>query len=102
MGDDEENQKELEGTGKNDELAPFLAKEDAELKPYQRLITSKRAYSLSLWALRACVLADAINSTILKPNYPFIVTPGLTPVRYRYLYVSYHHPALPTSCTTLD
>jgi hypothetical protein len=84
MGDDEESQKEQVeyGTGKNDEDAPFLPNEqDSELKPYQRLLASKRASSLSLWALRMCVLADSINSTILKPNFPFIVSPRAHPVR---------------------
>jgi hypothetical protein len=83
MGDEEETQKEVLEVGnvvKSDEHVPFL--KDSELKPYQRLLTSKSAYNRSLWALRLCVLADSINSTILKPNYPFIVTPGAHPVRY--------------------
>jgi hypothetical protein len=84
MDDDEETQEvvlEVDGNVvKSDENVPFV--KDSELKPYQRLLTSKSAYNRSLWALRLCVLADSTNSTILKPNYPFIVTPGAHPVRY--------------------
>jgi hypothetical protein len=83
MGDDEETRKEVLDEV-DDEHVPFL--KDPELKPYQRLLTSKSAYNRSLWALRLCVLADSINSTILKPNYPFIVTPGAHPVRYYTVY----------------
>jgi hypothetical protein len=75
---DEENAK----GGTAAEVAPLMmGEEKSELKPYQKLVTSKSVYNMSLWAMRFAVLADSINSTILRPNYPFMVLPGAEPVR---------------------
>lgn len=63
------------------ELKPLVAEAKCKvLRPYQRLITDKKAYNMSLWAMRLGVLADSVNTTILRPNYPFLVLPEGTPV----------------------
>lgn len=56
---------------------PFLNKGSSKptLTESQRLITSKNAKNLSLMALRLGVLADSVNTTILRPSYPFLVIP---------------------------
>lgn len=81
---DEEEQQEVgledDPSGKRtegeEEIAPLLVPSGVKLKPYQRLVTEDNVFAWSLWAMRLGVLADSINSTILRPNYPFLVTPG--------------------------
>ena len=57
-----------------------------KLKPYQRLVTEKNAYNMSLWAMRLGVLTDSVNNTILRPVYPFLVTPGYSSVSFELNY----------------
>ena len=41
------------------------------------LIINERTLTSSIYALRFGVFADAVNSTILQPNFPFLVVPDL-------------------------
>ncbi|CAB9505238.1 tetracycline resistance protein [Seminavis robusta] len=50
-----------------------------KVKPQYRLHTEKQVLQWSLLALRLGSLADAISSTILTPNYPFMTSPGNHP-----------------------
>ena len=49
------------------------------LKPSQKLFIDQRLMNRSIYVLRFAILSDAINMTLLQPNYPFMVTPGAYP-----------------------
>ena len=49
------------------------------LTPYQKMYIDSKIMNRSVLVLRFAILADAINMTILQPNYPFMVTPNAYP-----------------------
>ena len=51
----------------------------SHVKPHIRLKTEKQVLQWSLLAVRLGSLADAISSTILTPNFPFLVSQGSHP-----------------------
>ena len=50
------------------------------LTPAQNLYVKKNVLNRSLAVLRFAVIADAVNTTILQPNYPIMASPGAHPV----------------------
>jgi hypothetical protein len=44
-----------------------------------KLVTDKNARKYSMWTLQFAVLASAINTKMLNPNYPIMVSPGAHP-----------------------
>ena len=44
-----------------------------------KLVTDENALKYSLWTLRFAVSCASINSKLLNPNYPIMVSPGLHP-----------------------
>lgn len=79
-GDDADVEKDLDNV--DDELLhPFLHhnRRGSGMTASQRLVVDKRVYHWSLLAMRLGVLADSVNNTILRPNYPFMVLPGAHP-----------------------
>jgi len=49
------------------------------LTPCQKMYIDSKIMNRSILVLRFAILADAINMTILQPNYPFMVTPNAYP-----------------------
>jgi len=49
------------------------------LTPCQKMYIDSKIMNRSILILRFAILADAINMTILQPNYPFMVTPNAYP-----------------------
>lgn len=64
------------------EAVKLIPSDKSNLKGHHLVLTDKAVYNLSLWAVKLGLLADSINNTILRPNYPFLVLPGSHPVRY--------------------
>ena len=56
-----------------------IAKRLPKIPDRFRVIAEQDALAYSLNAVRLGVLADAVNLTILEPNFPFIVLPGAHP-----------------------
>jgi len=50
------------------------------LTPAQNLFVKENVLNRSLMVLRFAVIADAVNTTILQPNYPIMASPGEHPV----------------------
>ena len=105
MGDDDKLH-DKNGNDKNDEIlnSKITSSDDVESPPQQtslsnstisknssttssslnssiKLVLNEHALNHALMALRFGVFADAVNTTILQPNFPFLVLPGNHPVR---------------------
>lgn len=50
------------------------------LTPAQNMYVKKNVLNRSLAVMRFAVIADAVNTTILQPNYPIMASPGAHPV----------------------
>jgi hypothetical protein len=63
----------IDNTSKDPEATP--------LSLSQQMFVNPKVLNKSLSVLKLGVLADAVNTTILQPNYPIMATPGAHPVR---------------------
>jgi hypothetical protein len=62
--------------------------EDVEKLPLtlsQAMYVNPKVRARSLFVLRLGVMADAVNTTILQPNYPIMATPNAHPVSDAFL-----------------
>lgn len=57
-------------------MASFMRR--ASFKHFEPIIKDEATMRKSLWAVRFAVFADAMSTTILYPNYAFLVSPGTT------------------------
>jgi len=75
-GDDDQpiSNEEEDDDDEEEKLLPPQA--GIDLPVSKKLFTDKQLYNISLWAVRMAVLTDSINTTILRPNYPFMVSSG--------------------------
>lgn len=73
----DQQQQQTETKHPNNHTASAAADDDAALTTRNPLGTVR----MSLWALRFAILAEAINSLILGPNYALLVLEGGTEVR---------------------
>mmetsp|Transcript_7928 Transcript_7928/g.12223 ORF Transcript_7928/g.12223 Transcript_7928/m.12223 type:complete len:171 (+) Transcript_7928:275-787(+) len=70
---------ENEPSSNPDEVLKLLKGKPKQLRGAFRLIAEKNALNWSLAAVRFGVLADAVSTTILQPNFPFLARAGSHP-----------------------
>jgi hypothetical protein len=59
--------------------------ETLKLTLSQAMYVNPKVRARSLFVLRLGVMADAVNTTILQPNYPIMATPNAHPVSETFL-----------------